>query len=89
MRRDKDAASFGARLASGAIFVAPFIALLYRAEAGLVVMALAIGAVSLLLRDAISEAPRQSRIRPRLVLGFNIVLAVACLALAGWLLLGR
>ena len=87
MRRDNDAARFGARMAAGAIFVAPFIALLYRAEAGLVVMALALGAVSLLLQDAIGTAPRHAQSRLRLVLGFNVLLAVACSVLAGWLLL--
>jgi hypothetical protein len=82
MRQNGEATKIGLRLAAGAIFVAPFIALLYRAEAGLVVMAAALGAVSLLLRDAIGLAPQHARRRLRLVLGFNLVLAGSCLALA-------
>ena len=87
MRRERDAAKLGARLAAGSIFVAPFVALLYRAEAGLVVMALALCAVSVLLHDAIDAAPALAKRRLRLLLGFDILLVTACLALAGWLLL--
>lgn len=86
MRREGDTARLGLRFAAGAIFVAPFIALLYRAEAGLVVMALALGAVSLLLHDAIGAAPGRAQGWLRMVLGFNIVAVVACLVAAGWLL---
>lgn len=87
MRRASDPSGMGARLAAAAIFAAPFIALLYRAEAGLLVMALALGAVSLLLHDAIGAAPRHAQGWLRLVLGFNIALAGACLMAAAWLLL--
>jgi hypothetical protein len=48
-------------------------------------MALALGAVSLLLRDALREVSPQARRWLRLILGFNLVLAVACVALATWL----
>lgn len=87
MRRESDTAKVGLLFAAGAIFVAPFIALLYRAEAGLVVMAIALGAVSLLLHEARGTAPGRAQGRLRLMLGFNIVVATACLAAAGWLLL--
>ena len=85
MRRGSAATSLGLRLAAGAIFVAPFIALLYRAEAGLIVMALAIAATSFLLHGAIDAAPAHARRRLRLVLGVNALLMVACVALAVWL----
>ena len=49
MRERSNTARWTVWLAAGAMFLAPFIALLYRAEAGLIVMALALGATSLLL----------------------------------------
>lgn len=87
MRRDGETGRMGARLAAAAIFVAPFIALFYRAEAGLVVMAIALGAVSLVLHGAVAAVPEHAHRRLWAVLGFNIVLAGACLALAAWLLI--
>ena len=85
MRRGSDAARLGVRLAAGAIFVAPFIALLYRAEAGLIVMALALGATSVLLHDALGAVSPRARPRLRLVLAFNVLSIVACVALVVWL----
>jgi UDP-N-acetylmuramyl pentapeptide phosphotransferase/UDP-N-acetylglucosamine-1-phosphate transferase len=82
---DSGLARRGAWIAAVAILAAPFLALLYRTEAGLIVMALALGAVSLLLRDALREVSPQARRWLRLILGFNLVLAVACVALATWL----
>lgn len=72
-----------------AMLVAPFIAMLIRVEAGLIVMALALGAGSLLLRDVLSAVP--VRIQPWLRSGIvvNIALAGACIGLAVWLLSGR
>ena len=49
MRTGSDPGRLGAVVAAVAIFAAPFLALLYRTEAGLVVMAIALGAVSLVL----------------------------------------
>lgn len=85
MRQFSGSARLGAWLAGGAILAAPFFALLYRAEAGLVVMAIALGATSLLLREAMDVAPEHARPRLLLVLGFNVVLIVACVSLAVWL----
>lgn len=82
------AGSFLGRLVlAAAILAAPFIAWLYRAEAGLVMMALALGAGSLLLAGALDSAPGQMRRWLRLGIGINVALAAACVALALWLLL--
>jgi hypothetical protein len=70
-----------------AILAAPFIAWLYRAEAGLVVMALALGAGSFLLAGALDSAPARMHRWLRLGIGVNSALAAACMALALWLLL--
>jgi len=70
-----------------AILAAPFIAWLYRAEAGLVVMAVALSAGSYLLRDALAATPRQVRLWLRMGIGVNLALAAACVALAIWQLL--
>jgi hypothetical protein len=71
---------------TAAILAAPFIAWLYRAEAGLVVMALALSAGSFVLAGALDASPGHMRRRIRLGIGFNLTLAAACLALATWLL---
>jgi hypothetical protein len=70
-----------------AILAAPFIAWLYRTEAGLVVMALALSAGSLVLADALDATPKQIHRWLRLGIAFNLTLATACLGLAIWLLL--
>jgi len=70
-----------------AILAAPFIAWLFRAEAGLVVMAVALGAGSYLLADALSATPNQIHRWLRLGIGVNLALAAACIALAAWLFL--
>ncbi len=70
-----------------AILAAPFIALLFRAEAGLVVMAVALSAGSFLLADALRETPGQFHRWLRLGIGVNVTLAGACMALAVWMLL--
>ena len=72
---------------TAAILAAPFIAWLYRAEAGLVVMALALGAGSFVLAGALDASPGHMRRWMRLGIGVNLTLAAACLALATWLLL--
>lgn len=79
---------FWGRLAlTTAILAAPFIAWLFRAEAGLVVMALALSASSFLLADALDATPAQIHRWLRAGIGVNVTLAMACLALAIWLLL--
>ena len=72
-----------------AILAAPFIATLILVEAGLIVMAFALGAGAFLLSGAIDVVP--VHIRPWLRLGIvvNVTLAVACFILAAWLLIGR
>ena len=72
---------------TAAILAAPFIAWVYRTEAGLVVMALALGAGSFVLAGARDASPGHIRRWIRLGIGVNLTLAAACFALAIWLLL--
>lgn len=72
-----------------AILGAPFIAILFRVEAGLMVMALALSAVSLLLSEALDAAPAQFRRWLRLGILVNVTLATACGALVAWLLVSH
>jgi uncharacterized metal-binding protein len=74
-------------LLAAAILAAPFIALLFRTEAGLVIMAVALSAGSFLLADALGVTHGQFRRWLRLGIGVNLVLAAACIALAILLLL--
>ena len=67
---------------AGAIVIAPFLALLVRLEAGLFVMALALFAVSGLLREALAAAPLRSHRWLRAAIVLDVILATACLALA-------
>ena len=69
------------------MLAAPFIALLFRAEAGLVVMAMALSAGSFLLGDALDATPGQFHRWLRMGIGVNLALAAACVALAVWSLL--
>ncbi len=80
---------FGSIIMAVAILAAPFIALLIRVEAGLIVMALALSAGSLLLREAHGAAPTHIRRWLQLGMLVNVTLAVACVVLAAWLLAGR
>lgn len=68
-----------------AIMAAPFIAWLFGAGAALVVMASALGAGSYLLAGALEATPERIRRWLRLGIGVNLMLAVACGALAIWL----
>jgi hypothetical protein len=63
--------------ASLAIFLAPFIGLLYAPEAGLALMATALAVSAYLLHDALIAvgAPRS---RLTLLVAVNLVLALAC-----------
>ena len=72
---------------TAAILAAPFIAWVYRAEAGLVVMALALSAGSFVLAGALDTSPGHMRRWIRLGIGVNLTLAAVCLAVATWLLL--
>jgi hypothetical protein len=72
-----------------AILAAPFLAMLILVEAGLIVMALALGAGSFLLSDAIDVVPIRARPWLRFGIAVNVTLAVACFGLALWLLVGR
>ena len=64
---------------------APFIAWLFGAEVALVVMALALGAGSYLLAGALEATPERVQRWLRLGIGANLMLAVACGAIAVWL----
>jgi hypothetical protein len=72
---------------AAAILAAPFIALLFRTEAGLFVMAVALSAGSYLLAGALPGAPEQVHGWLRLGVGINLALAAACIGLAVWLVL--
>ena len=72
---------------SAAILAAPYIAWLFRTEAGLIVMAMALSTGSYLLADALDATPRQAHRWLRLGIGVNLALAAACVALAVWLVL--
>jgi hypothetical protein len=76
-----------ATLLAAAILAAPFIALLFRTEAGLFVMAVALGAGSYLLAGAFPGVPERIHRWLRLAVGINLALAAACIGLAVWLVL--
>ncbi len=78
----------GRILAAGAIVIAPFIAFLFRVEAGLLMMAVALGATSFLLHDAVDAVPPRNRRWIRLILAFNLLLALVCGVVALWLATG-
>jgi hypothetical protein len=64
-----------------AILAAPFLAVLYDLDAGLAVMAVALGAAAYLALQALPAADATLARRLRLVAGVNAVLAAACLAM--------
>jgi hypothetical protein len=82
MREGPNVGVAGARFLALAIVAAPFLALLYCPEAGLIVMALALAAATLLLCDALPAAVPGARRWLRLAIGVNLALAAACLVLA-------
>jgi hypothetical protein len=71
---------------AAAILAAPFIALLFRIEAGLLVMGVALSAGSFVLADALRVTHGQFHRWLRLGIGVDLALAVACIALAVLLL---
>lgn len=70
---------------ASAILAAPFIAWLFRTEAALIVMSVALGAGSYLLAGAIEATPGHLHRWLRLGIGANLTLAATCVALAIWL----
>ena len=70
---------------TAAIMAAPFIAWLFGAEAALVMMASALAAGSYLLAGALEATPEHIHRWLRLGICANLVLGVACGALAIWL----
>ena len=77
MRTDRHLGRVGAVVASLAMLLAPFITLLYAPEAGLAIMAAALTVTAYLLRDALLAAGSPP-IRLTLLVGINLVLALAC-----------
>ncbi len=71
-----------------AVFVAPFLALLFSLEAGLGLMAAALLALTYLLREAAASAVPEARARIRLIVKFNLTLAAACIGAIVWLTFG-
>jgi hypothetical protein len=69
-----------------AIFISPFLALLFNPVAGLGLMAAALIATALLLREAAADVHQSVRNRLRILVGINLTLAVACLLAAAWLM---
>ncbi|MGI8644475.1 MAG: hypothetical protein ACR2LS_10215 [Thermomicrobiales bacterium] len=65
-------------LLSGAILIAPFLALLYDLDAGLGVMALTLAASVELARQAQARAVPEMRQRLRVVMVVNALLALIC-----------
>ena len=86
MSKGTDLARLRVALMATAILAAPFIALLFRIEAGLIVMATALSAGSFLLSDALGATPDRLHRLLRLAIWVNLALAAACMAVAAWLL---
>jgi uncharacterized metal-binding protein len=84
--KGSDLGRLRAALLAAAVLAAPFLAWLFRTEAGLIVMAVALTAGSFLLADALEATPGQFHRWLRLGIGVNLALAAACVALAVWLL---
>jgi hypothetical protein len=85
--KGSDLGRLRAAVLAAAVLAAPFIALLFRPEAGLVVMALALGAGSFLLADVLAATPGKFHRWLRIGICVNLALAAACVAVAIWLLL--
>jgi hypothetical protein len=78
-----------AAVLAGSMLVAPFIALLYRAEAGLAAMVAALLATAFLLREVDASTAGNKRQWVRLAIALNLSLAIACVGLILLLLSGR
>lgn len=68
-----------------AIFVAPFLGLLFDVKVALGVMATTLGATALILREASRSAGAIAH-RFRAMAGINIMLAIGCVVALVWLL---
>jgi hypothetical protein len=86
MSEERVLGRIGAIILILAIFVAPFIALVFRTEAGLVMMAVALSGGSFLLSNASEATPVTIHRWLRLGIFVNLILAVACVGVAAWLL---
>jgi hypothetical protein len=82
MSKGADVGRLRAAFLGAAILAAPFMALLFRTEAGLIVMAVALCAGSFLLADALRVTHGQFHRWLRFGIGVNLALAIACIALA-------
>ena len=83
------AGRFGAIVCSAALFLAPFIALIYSPELGLFVMTAALLATAYLLREALHVVGPGSRRWLRVAIGLDVAVAFTCIAVLIRLLMGR
>jgi hypothetical protein len=88
MANGSTAGRLGAIVCSAALFVAPFIALAYSPELGLFVMAAALLATAYLLREALHAVGTGSQRLLRIAIGVDVAVAVACVVVLMWLLVG-
>ena len=65
-----------------AMLAAPFLALLFHPVAGLIVMAIALGATAILARDIARDAPVKLRRWLQAAMWMNVVFVVVCLLVA-------
>jgi hypothetical protein len=72
-----------------AIFISPFLAALFRIEAGLGLMAIALTVTAWLLREALEGAPEGAHRPLQLVVALNIAMALVCAAALVFLLVTR
>lgn len=63
-----------------AIFVSPFLALLFSVKAGLTLMSIALLASAFLVREAMAGAPEATHRLLRILVVVNVSLAAACAA---------
>jgi hypothetical protein len=84
--RDLNRNRVGTAALTLAIFAAPFLAFLYGLVPALVVMAFGLAAATYLLRSAVADTQIATRLWLRAALLINIVLALACLVAAIWLI---
>jgi hypothetical protein len=86
MRESRAAGRLGALILSVALFLAPFIGLLYGPELGLFVMAAALSATAYLLRESLPAVAEGARRWLRIVIAIDAAFAIACVVVLVWLL---